>query len=108
MRGVPPSRIWCLHHSPRSRPLARRGKPFVRFGGVRTRAAQLSSRHMLSRRVAVHREGRALDSQSRAVRATSIAVSSPSNGGLLFRSEDSSGRLSLLFFLRNERARLSS
>jgi len=54
---------------------------------------------MPSRRVAKHRERRAVDSQSRTALATSIAVSSHEKGGHLLRSEDSSGRASLFFFL---------
>src|SRR6266571_1361412 len=53
---------------------------------------------MLSGRVAVHRERRAVDAQSRAALATSMAVSSHKNGGHLLPSEDSSGRPSLVFF----------
>jgi len=45
----------------------------MRFGA---RAVEVSSRHVLSRRLAVHRARRAVDSQSRAVSSTSIAVSS--------------------------------
>ena len=46
---------------------------WVCFGA---RAVDISRRHVLSRRSALHREGRAIDSQSRAALATSIAVSS--------------------------------
>jgi len=83
---------------PRGRSSARRSQLFVRFGALMgARGPSLVPPHALGR-VAVHCEHRAVDSQSRAAPATSIAVSSRQNGGHLLRCEDSFGRPSLLFF----------
>ena len=79
-------KVWCAHERARST----------------SRAATCSRDGSLCQC-----ERRAVDSQSRGLSATSIAVGSRSNGGHLLRSEDSSGRPSLLFFSATS-ARLSS